>query len=166
MEDVLSSDPTRGSRFDFPFSRPGRTIFVLWNVAKRPTIRTTVVIFLFCNPTYYFHKCSRSRRNHQYLFFAKSWNYGIFTFLTFVMQMNIYVHIQHCFHRLLQIFVVDFWIKIWNIHFTQFMRATNMKSKARWTKFCEITSRLNRLAYSGSKHHFRRGRFWIQFLGQ
>ena len=29
MEDVLSSDPTRGSCFDFPFSRPGRTTFVL-----------------------------------------------------------------------------------------------------------------------------------------
>ena len=29
MEDVLSSDPTRESRSDFPFSRQGRTIFVL-----------------------------------------------------------------------------------------------------------------------------------------
>ena len=29
MEEGLSSDPTRGSRCDFPVSRPGRTTFVL-----------------------------------------------------------------------------------------------------------------------------------------
>ena len=29
MEDVIFSDPTRGSRYDFPFSRPGTTTFVL-----------------------------------------------------------------------------------------------------------------------------------------
>ena len=29
MEDGLSSDPTRGSRSDFPFSRPGRTTLCL-----------------------------------------------------------------------------------------------------------------------------------------
>ena len=29
MEDGLSSDPTRGSRSDFPFNWPGRTIFCL-----------------------------------------------------------------------------------------------------------------------------------------
>ena len=29
MEEVLSSDPTRGSRYDVPCSRPERTTFVL-----------------------------------------------------------------------------------------------------------------------------------------
>ena len=31
MEKVLSSDLTRGSCYDFPFCRPGRTTFVLLN---------------------------------------------------------------------------------------------------------------------------------------
>ena len=30
MEEFLSSHPPRGSRADFPFSRPGRTTFVLF----------------------------------------------------------------------------------------------------------------------------------------
>ena len=29
MEEVLSSDPTRGNRHDFPLRRPGKTAFVL-----------------------------------------------------------------------------------------------------------------------------------------
>ena len=28
MEEVISSDPTRGSRYNFPFSRPGSMTFV------------------------------------------------------------------------------------------------------------------------------------------
>ena len=58
MEEVLSSDPTRESRYDLPFSRPGRTAVVLLlylghmgnltgvtcNLLRRPTIKVKLLL--------------------------------------------------------------------------------------------------------------------------